>query len=109
LLSLDDGEWAALTPEVRAEVCGCSVLEIMADDIVTARLDDLAEQQHRKPKQRRQRKPTISEKQLKAAKAAGASSVVAEKNGCRVEARFGEPSGADVITGDRSEWDELLQ
>jgi hypothetical protein len=71
-------------------------------------LDDLVDER-RQSGQHRKRKPTISEKQLKAAKAAGASSVAVERNGCRVEARFGEPSGADVITGDRSEWDELLQ
>jgi hypothetical protein len=40
---------------------------------------------------KRARKPTISERQLRAAKAAGATSYVIEENGCRVEVRFDDP------------------
>jgi hypothetical protein len=52
---------------------------------------------------KRTRKPTISKKELEAAKAAGATSLVIEKNGCRIEVRFGEPGQAT------SEWDAEIE
>jgi hypothetical protein len=51
------------------------------------------------------RKPTLSAKQLATAKAAGATSVVVEENGRKVEVRFVEPGAASTATA--NPWDTI--
>jgi hypothetical protein len=113
--------WEAMTPEERdalgraAESCGCSLEEILVEEIRDERkrkLAALVDERRRRAEapapepQRRQRKlsPEAAVKRALKRNIPVKSFTVGE-----VTLHLAEPDGTGAATGDRNEWDELVQ